>query len=34
VKLVMGRGFCPECRERAEKVFLDWDNIREGELAR
>lgn len=22
----MGRGFCPECRERAEKEFLDWDN--------
>lgn len=22
----MGRGFCPDCRERAEKEFLDWAN--------
>ena len=27
----MGRGFCPECRERAEKEFLDWDNPKERE---
>jgi len=27
----MDRGFCPECRERAEKEFLDWENIRERE---
>ena len=27
----MGRGFCPECREKAEKEFLDWENIRERE---
>jgi len=22
----IGRGFCPECREKAEKEFLDWEN--------
>jgi len=22
----IGRGFCPNCRERAEKEYLDWDN--------
>jgi len=27
----MGRGFCPDCRERAEKEFLDWDNPRKRE---
>ena len=27
----IGRGFCPECRERAEKEFLDWDNPKERE---
>jgi hypothetical protein len=27
----MGRGFCPECREKAEKEFLDWDNLKERE---
>jgi len=27
----MGRGFCPECRERAENEFLDWDNPKERE---
>jgi len=27
----MGRGFCPDCRDRAEKEFLDWDNTKERE---
>ena len=27
----MGRGFCPDCRERAEKEFLDWENPKERE---
>jgi len=27
----VGRGFCPECRERAEKEFLDWENPKERE---
>ena len=27
----MGRGFCPDCRERAEKEFLDWNNPKERE---
>ena len=28
----MGRGFCPECRKRAEEEFLDWENPKKREI--